>query len=232
MELIFPPQCILCRGGSPLPICLTCQSTFQYVKPPYCQCCGTPRTGSDGDPLCADCRNNPPSYDLIRSACIYGGTAKKAITAYKFHGRRKLSSIFSGLLVDMLRRESIEKDVDLICAVPLHRDREKVRGYNQAALLSDIISRETGIRNEATLLIRTRRTDTMNRLKRGARFRNMENAFSVTDNNLVRGKKVLMVDDIITTGATLHECAKTLKDAGALRVYGATIARTLSKAGD
>jgi competence protein ComFC len=232
LELIFPSRCAICRESSPLPLCSSCQDTFEFVKPPFCLCCGIPRLSVHEESLCANCRDNPPSFDMIRSACIYGGTVKKAIAAYKFQGLKRLSAPFAILMTNLLESECILKEAELMVPVPLHRSREKERGYNQSGLLADLVSSKTGIRVQKRLLIRTRRTETMNRLKRGERFCNLEHAFSVQRNGLIEGKKVLVIDDIITTGATLHECARTLKEAGARQVFGVTIARTLSKSGE
>jgi ComF family protein len=222
-DLLFPPRCEVCGLLQEPVICQGCHEQFQRISLPYCAQCGLPF-----DPLaqaashCVECRENPPSFDAARAAGIYDGPLRQAIHVYKYEMVRCLG----GPLGDFLEN-SIELPfpLDVLCPVPLHPSRERMRGFNQSLLLAEPLARAHHIPLEPHLLRRTQNTTPQMSLPHEQRRANVKGAF-VTDENVAQ-RVVGVVDDVFTTGSTLRECSRVLKRAGAQRVLVITLARTV-----
>ncbi|HEY6292186.1 MAG TPA: phosphoribosyltransferase family protein [Terriglobia bacterium] len=185
--------------------------------------------------LCADCRRGQPHFDLARSYGIYTGKLRAAILQVKFHGRERLGTMLGRLLMEPWRTLEAASPLArpvLIMPVPLHRSRQRERGYNQAGLLAEGFLRAARARNGAAgvdlagrCLTRKRSTAPQSGLSLAARSENVRDVFEVAAAERFRGRDVVLVDDVMTTGATASACAAALKRAGAQRVIVLTLAR-------
>ncbi|HEX5280824.1 MAG TPA: ComF family protein [Micropepsaceae bacterium] len=231
LDTFFPPLCMSCRKrvAEPHALCPSCWSAIAFIAGAVCSKCGTPfETDPGGETLCGPCHANPHSFDRARSLFKYDDASRGLILGLK-HGDR-LDHVPG--LTRWLGRTGAEllNNADLIVPVPLHRMRLWKRRYNQAALLAEQLSRWSGKPHVPLLIQRTRPTPSQGEMTSAkARRRNVLGAFKVPPRfrTGVQGKKVLLVDDVFTTGATLDACARALKRAGAARVEVLTLARVV-----
>jgi len=191
----------------------------QYVKPPLCPLCGRPHPTAT---LCASCRRQPLQIDGIRSVALFEGALRKAIHAFKYSYVRELAGPLGDLLIGFW--EMWDGHADIIVPVPLHRRRQRERGYNQAGLLARRLGLATGVSVWDDVLERKRHTISQTGLGGQARRENVRGAFACLDSS-VQDKRVLLIDDVCTTGATLEACSTVLKEAGARTVWALTVAR-------
>ena len=228
LDLVFPPLCPVCRAllsaGRRDPLCGACWQAMERIGPPWCRCCGIP-LGIEG--LCGPCRRRRPHFAYARAAARYGGLVREAIHALKFGGRRGLANPLGDLVAGLGLSALPGAAPDLLVPVPLHRRRERERGYNQALLLSRCLERAWGIPVVADVLVRRGATAPQTDLDAPARRRNVRGAFAVTNPEPILGRHVVLVDDVLTTGATAGECARSLARAGASVVGVLTVARTV-----
>lgn len=221
LDLLFPSFCVGCgEDGSCL--CKSCQSELPVLQHPLCPRCGLPQPQAV---LCRACAGWQADIDGIRAPYQFEGTIRKAVHDLKYHNIRALAVPLAGLLSEYLRTEPIETDV--IMPVPLHPRRLRERGYNQSALLARELGRLTGTALEEAALVRGKyllpqaRTGSVEE-----RRSNVAGAFSLA-RQVVQDKRVLLIDDVSTSGATLNECASVLKAGGARAVWGLTLAREI-----
>ncbi len=202
LNLVFPPRCEVCRKGSEGALCSECFEQIKFMKP----------------------------HLGIHSVSVYEGILRTAIHRFKFKKRRTLAEPLGILLVKYLgRTPTLEiKEIDVIIPVPLHIKRERQRGFNQAELLARVISRYHE-RPVVSALERTKNTKAQFDLPREERFKNIIGAFKVSHIKSVYNKRVLLLDDIYTTGATIAECSKALRIAGARRVEVITLSRAVDQ---
>ena len=226
LNAVLPPQCLACNASvdSPGNLCAACFSTFTFITPPYCDCCGVPlETPVVDDVLCGACLKDPPDFAHARAVFLYADTSKHLILKLK-HGDRTDAAVSlarwmqsaGGPLIDVC---------DLIVPVPLHRWRLVSRMYNQAALLANALGKATGKPAVPDALVRVKATPVQGGLDRIARRRNVARAFAAKNSKTVEGKRVLLIDDVLTTGATASACAQTLLGAGAASVNVLVVAR-------
>jgi ComF family protein len=212
--LLFGGSCFLCRGAASAVLCAACERELPRLAPPLCPRCALPSPRGE---TCGRCLADPPHYDATVAALEYAFPADALVHSLKFRGELALAPLLGGFL-----SERITSGVDFIIPVPLSRQRLKERGYNQAVE----IARHLG---HGKLLVsaceRSRDTAPQLDLPFEERQRNVRGAFACTGN--VKGFSIAVVDDVMTTGATLDEMAKTLKRAGAARVVNWVVARTL-----
>ena len=213
MNLIFPPKCIFCNkimdDLADLHICQECYKKVIFL--------GDNLLGIAGQDTAKGC-------DAAVSVCRYAGIVKDSLIKFKFYNKPGYYRTFARLLTKYIFKVTNSIKFDMIISVPLHKSRETERGYNQALLISKALSRETGIRECSRLLVRTRNTDAQSLLDRKNRLWNVKDAFSVKNAELIEGKNILLIDDILTTGTTVNECGRILKKAGANTVLAAVIA--------
>jgi ComF family protein len=218
LNLLLPITCVQCHaqvqerrwGGA----CPKCWSSLVRLEPPFCLKCGEPAPAIEG--LCGLCLKGEHLFDFARSALLFTGTLREIIHHLKYADRVSLANPLGDIMKDCLEREAFTGD--LVIPVPLHRSRERRRGFNQAELLAKRLRRPMSTR----LLRRRKNTASQTGLTRNERKRNLSGAFEVLGN--VSGS-VILVDDVYTTGSTMNEIAKTLKRAGAERVEVLTAAR-------
>lgn len=221
LELLYPvrSQCILCKrslaGAGLCPQCIQ----DMHVKGTGCDCCG--RQGPA--PLCGECHRCPPSYKLARAVGLYQGQLRQIVHQLKYRREQSLAVPMGQLLARVVQQEPAYDQLDLIIPIPLHRSRQWQRGFNQARLLA----RETGRHLALPVieeLIRVKATTPQTGLLREQRLTNVQGAFAVHDPRKVQGKRILLVDDVLTTGATVEAAASKLLQAGALAVAVVTLA--------
>lgn len=217
-------------------MCAGCAMDFAPIAPPMCPVCGVMfQAGTGESHLCGACLKQGRAYDKARAAGTYAGALMAAVHALKYRGKIQLADPLGRLLFSTFTAHWPPGSVDLVVPVPLHAGKLRSRGFNQSALLIRDWSRrrritemrDGGVSINQTCLVRERRTWSQTGLDKKARVNNVKNAFFVRSPREIRGKRVLIVDDVYTTGATLAECANVLKKAGALRVDVLTLARTI-----
>lgn len=228
LDKLLPPRCLACREAVDVPgrLCPACWQEVNFIAPPYCVTCGFPFDFDAGEgALCGDCASDPGGFDRARAALTYDGMARKLILGFKHGDRTHAAPAFASWMVRA--GADLVDEAELLVPVPLHRWRLFARRYNQAALLALAVGRLTGLRVAPDVLVRTRPTPSQAGRNRRQRFENVRAAFAVRSRRRagLEGRHVLLVDDVLTTGATVGACAKTLKRAGAVRVDVVTLAR-------
>jgi len=230
LDLIWPASCKVC--GNPLEhdrhacVCRKCWSKIIPIVPPVCAVCGKPVALENV--ICRICRETPPEFSLARAAGIYEGVLKEIIHLFKFKGRRWLNRHLGKLLADaVINDRKIIEGVSGIVPVPLFRKRKRERTYNQSMLLAKELKRYFDLPVLKDVLIRMRPTVSQSDLTRRERFRNVKGAFACVKPEKIEKQCILLVDDVLTTGATASECANVLRRSGAGEVRVFTVATTL-----
>lgn len=229
LDLLLPPLCLSCRkpvaeqGG----LCAECWGAIHFLSEPCCPRCGEPFAGEAGEEvLCGACLTQPPAFDRARAAFRYDDASKGLVLSFKHADRPGLARFFAPWMARAAG--PLLAEAELIVPVPLHRWRLLHRRYNQAALLALALARRSGVPCMPDLLRRARRTPPQGTLSREARARNVKGAIGLGKAvDSVTEKRILLVDDVLTTGATLGECVRVLRDAGAARVDVVTLARVV-----
>jgi len=228
VSLLYPATCTICgkslRAGKYL--CDLCDMKVPRIVAPFCRRCSEPFEGSiTGAFTCANCAHRTIYFDAAVAAYRGRGIVREIIHEFKYARQMHLRHLVARWLRAALDDERV-RDVsfDLIVPVPLHPARQRERGFNQATLLAELLSADISLPSKP-VLERIRYTTTQTALDRSERMENLHNAFRLRKNANVRGLRVLLIDDVLTTGSTLSECARVLKRAGAISVHAATAAR-------
>jgi ComF family protein len=227
-SLLYPSVCTIC-GESVEPgeyLCSDCDDKVIRIVPPFCERCSEPFAGAITGPFeCANCAHRNLHFDAAVAAYRSRGIVRRIVLDFKYgrqvHLRHLVGHWLRAALDDARLRD---RHFDVIVPVPLHSGRERERGFNQAALLADLVSAEMSILAKP-MLERTRYTTTQTAFDRSERMENLRGAFRLRKGADVRGLRVLLIDDVLTTGSTVSECARVLKEAGASSVHAATAAR-------
>jgi competence protein ComFC len=228
ISLLYPATCPTCgknvRAGEYL--CNECETKIVRIVAPFCETCSEPFEGSISSAFtCANCAHRVIYFEAAVAAYRGRGIVREVIHEFKYGRQIHLRHLVARWLRAALDDERLRGiSFDLLVPVPLHPARQRERGFNQASLLAELLSAQTSIRAEP-LLERIRYTTTQTALDRSERMENLHNAFRLRKNANVRGLRVLLIDDVLTTGSTLSECARVLKHAGAISVHAATAAR-------
>ena len=233
-DLIAPPVCLRCHQplASHGELCSECWSTIRFIRPPVCDRLGLPLPFDIGGPaISAEAAADPPVFDRARSVAHHTGTMRELVHDLKFRDRDDVVDLLAGWLADAGR--DLLSDADLIVPVPLGRWRLFRRQFNQAALLAQALARRTGRTYDPLSLIRTRATASQVGLTRHQRETNVRGAFAVPAKRRARidGKSIVLVDDVMTTGATVTACTKALRNAGAGRIDVLTVAMVTGESG-
>ena len=230
-DLLYPRLCPVCGAPSDRPgrlICWTCfaRLPLHVIADGHCRRCGKIPAGAvSQDFLCDACRRVPPHFDQARTAATFRGSLRVLLHQFKYNGATWLAADLVDLLDGALQTYYDPSRIDLVLAVPLHVSRLRKRSYNQAALLARALARRRQLECRTGVIRRNWATPTQTRLGVRERLRNVHGAFGVVQSEWVRGRTVLMIDDVMTTGATLSEAARCLKAAGAWRVWALAVAR-------
>ncbi len=227
IEFLFPAACPLC--GEPVSmngeLCADCWTSFNWIGNPKCEKCGYPFPANldlGNHPKCPSCASGICVLDLIRSACVYDEASRTAMLPFKHSGRIKYAAFMARAMIWALRDADIKPDV--VIPVPLAYRRLFHRGYNQATLLARPIARAFGINLDLNSIYRKYRPD-IGHKNAAQRKENVHGVFDVLKPDKIRGRKILLVDDVMTTGATFAELYRVLKKAGAAEIYGVTFCR-------
>jgi ComF family protein len=235
LNFLYPPRCAACGVGLPIDttrrVCAPCLAAVEPLRPPLCLVCGAPLHTAAADERCGHCRSAPPAFDSARAITRYRSGADGSSTVAALLRRHKygLDQSLGRALAEYLdAAPALEAGAyDVVIPVPLHRTRLRWRGFNQAALLGVALARRLDCALDVATLARVRPTASQTARDRTERARNVRDAFAVRRPARVAGRRVLLVDDVMTTGATADECARVLRAAGARRIDVLTLARVL-----
>ena len=217
-DLVFPPRCAICGAGGPF-LCDSCESRLEKTVGSRCPVCWRPLAGSH----CEKCATQRPAFDGLRSVYLFNRGARELVLALKYRHESAVAEPMAGLLARFLIDNPLS--VDLIVPVPLSKRRERMRGYNQSALLARGLSRQLGITVQEKALFRRRNTASQASTSSAEERRaNVRDAFAGKP-DLLNGRRVLLIDDVATTGATLDACARAALDSGVASVWALTFAR-------
>lgn len=226
--LVYPPACVICAATveSNEYLCDACDDKIIRIVPPFCARCSEPFDGAiDHEFRCANCEHREIYFEAAVAAYRSRGIVRKILLDFKYGKQIHLRHLVGQWLCAATKDARLRAQTfDIIVPVPLHPARERQRGFNQAQLLVEILSAHMSIL-QTSILQRVRFTTTQTAFDRAERMENLRNAFRLRRGANVQGLRVLLVDDVLTTGSTLNECARVLKNAGALSIFAATAAR-------
>jgi ComF family protein len=229
LDLVYPRSCAGCGGAikdEAGHICWDCLAEMKVIGEPFCTICGDPIHGKvEHKYACAWCLDHRPHFDLARSVVRYRGVAQVVVQALKYAKMTCLTQDLVSLLSAGMRSYYLTERIDAVTFVPLHARRERERSYNQAKLLAKGLAEAFELPLLPKSLRRIKPTPTQTDLSASERRKNVNGAFTSEDGRWLKGRNLLLVDDVMTTGATVDECAKVLKKAGAARVCVITVAR-------
>lgn len=234
LDFVFPQNCISCDGnikeGEHF-LCAPCKGDIGFIQQPHCFHCGVPADLSYAYPheefVCGDCRKTPFKFDIARSLGFYDTVLRTTIHHFKY---RKQVGVLREM--DLLLEKYFQENPDFgqnftVSPIPLHFNKMKERGFDQAFLIARQVARVLKLPLEGGLLRRVKATSPQATMTRAERARNIKGAFEINRPELVKGKNILLVDDVFTTGATVNEAAKILKKKGAGKVYVFTLGRVV-----
>lgn len=227
LDLLLPPVCPLCRMGpvaSGTLLCSSCAQGITLLDSPCCPSCSLPYPAEvTPDHLCEECLRDPPAFERALAVGLFDGVLREAIHRFKFRGAIGLDRVLASLIHSQYISELQSFGAHLLVPVPLHSSRLKQRCYNQSLLLSRRLGKVLGIAVASRALRRTRETGEQQGLSGKERRANLRGAFEAT--RIVEGRRVVLLDDVMTTGATVRECSRVLKRAGAEQVFVVALAR-------
>lgn len=219
IRLLYPPRCPLCGKilAGEGKRCGSCRKKLADIREPLCKKCGKPMTDERTE-YCYDCSRNAHVYDRGRGLYLYKGDLKQSLYRFKYGNKREYAAFYGEELATHLGGFLRECQPDALIPIPLHRSKQRQRGFNQAELVAREVGRLCSIPVRTDVLLRTRRTAPQKKLNDQERKNNVKKAFKISQ-NIVKLKSVVLVDDIYTTGATMDEAAGVLKAAGVWRVF-------------
>ncbi|MCL1785645.1 MAG: ComF family protein [Alphaproteobacteria bacterium] len=239
LDFLFPPSCPVCKtvGTEDGVLCAKCWAEFNWISDPKCFVCGYPFPANidlGSRPLCPTCASGKNVVDFMRSSCVYDDASKGVMLPFKHAAALKYRNLMARAMINSLRdlspkAQCAKGDVppfDLIMPVPLSYRRLFKRGYNQAALLARPIAKHFAVPMDVDSVRRAHRKD-MGHKNAKERRANIRGVFKVRRPDEIKGKTILLVDDVMTTGATFYELRRVLKRAGAKRVYGVVFCRVV-----
>jgi len=235
LNLIFPDRCLLCDAPvsrlSDSSVCGSCWDSAVNLRlqPPCCPSCGLPFQMPAQEPghLCGGCSVQTPPFSGSRSFGYYAAQLSRLVQAFKFEGRRDLARPLAALLASAYLEAWHREDFELAVPVPLHPRRRRERGFNQSKLLAAALQEQLMLPYSEAPLCRTRDTPPQVGLPDAERYRNLRSAFRCDRSGMVRGRRILLIDDVMTTGATVSSATEALLDAGARSVSVLTVARAV-----
>lgn len=220
-DIFYPRRCPVCQKilkDQKRMIFPQCETMLHPIGHPRCFKCGKPVEKGE---FCRDCQKRKHMFEQGRGIFVYDSSMRRSVTRYKYYGCREYGDFYAKAMYRYAKMELREWKPDLIVPVPVHRSKERMRGFNQAAYLAERISRYTGIPADMGLVQKNIKTKSQKKLNALQRRKNLEKAFCVTGD--VRGKDILVIDDVYTTGSTIDAMASCLKKKGAENVYFLTV---------
>ncbi len=240
-DLVYPPNCLICKKFLPRHesdtfrnftivkptevLCLSCLNKIDYNRPPFCPKCSRHLGKNFEHPRCQDCSTSNPHFDFAWAACLYHDPLRHLIHKFKYHQKTLLSPLFSKLIISFIREYNLDiEQFDIITPIPLFPSRLRERGYNQSQLLAQTIAQTFNINLSLNNLIRVQNTKNQTLLSKKERWTNIHKAFRIKNLKQFSEKSILLIDDLLTTGATASEAARTIKSAGVKTVGVLTLA--------
>ena len=223
LDLIYPPCCLVCNVDSDDYLCAKCLESIEIITQPVCRRCGLPTE----DYTCLECKERDWFFAMARSAAAYDGALRDALHIFKYTPQPALADPLAQLMVRCLRDTRMMGRFDLVVPIPIHSSRMLERGFNQA---EELARRFCGCINapmNAKVLYKQKKTKHQANLPREQRLINLNGTFVVRNADTIKGKRILLVDDVMTTGSTLNEASRVLISAGAREVFAYTLARSL-----
>ena len=229
LNLLFPAKCIICdnhiqKSG----VCNECWGKFTFITKPYCAICSHPFAyENDEDMVCGHCLMHKPAYDKAISILKYDDFCKKLVHRFKYQDQLHILDYLTSLMMNM--GKGVIEQADIIIPVSMHKYKLLKRGYNQAALLAMNIAKKSNITYLPELMHRTKNIQSQADLTKKQRAQNIKNSFALNPKlkNKISGKRILLIDDVITTGATIAECCKVIKSAKPSKILVLTLAKRI-----
>jgi ComF family protein len=228
LTLLYPPHCAICAADLTAGeyLCDTCKTKAGRIRPPFCRKCSQPFDGAiDSEFSCANCGQRHTHFECAVSCYRSRGIVRELLHRFKYQREFHLRHPLAEWMIEALEDLRIAAHrIDFIVPVPLHPTRQRERHFNQAKVMAEMLCKRSGV-PLLDCLKRIRKTTTQTRFDRAERMENLRNAFQMRNNKDVQGRQLVLVDDVFTTGSTVDECARVLKNAGAGSVRVVTIAR-------
>lgn len=221
LDIFYPRCCPVCQKilkDQRRMICPECEKKLRPIGHPRCYKCGKPI--EEGE-YCKDCQKHTHIFDQGRGIFVYDGIMRRSVTRYKYYGCREYGDLYAKAMYRYAWKNLNQWKPDLIVPVPIHKSKERLRGFNQAAYLADRLGCYTGIPVDTDLVQKVVKTKSQKKLNAMQRRKNLEKAFLVTKN--IRGKDILVIDDVYTTGSTIDAMAGCLRKRGAKNIYFLTV---------
>ncbi len=232
IDFLFPKTCVYCMKfilseGTSNYLCEECYQKIKFIESPICQICGLPV--KPHKIYCDRCTKGKQKiyYNVLRGILLFEEPIKECIHKLKYKGKDYIGKFLSEFFIQYLQNNSYLLDIDLIVPVPIHWTRKIQRGFNQSELLSEPVAKKFKIKYDNRNLFRRKRTKPQVKLNKEERLINISEAFAVRDPDFFSGKSVLIIDDVSTTGETINQCAKVLRQSGAKNIFGLTLARDI-----
>lgn len=221
MEILYPQTCCFCGKVSREKVCHECVSKIEYIKEPRCKRCGKPVRYADQE-FCEDCKRKKFHYEQGKNVWLHKGPVRWSIYQFKYHNRRIFGEFYAEEMYRLYGQKLKEWKIDVIIPIPLHKKRRRRRGYNQAEIIARNLGKLAQIPVESQALARIRNTTAQKELSDKERKANLQHAFQVTK-YWKKVRRVLLIDDIYTTGSTIDEVAKVLRENGAEKIWFFTV---------
>jgi ComF family protein len=227
LDLVFPPACLLCDAQVLVAhsLCADCWGKMTFISDPLCSVCGVPfPVALEDENICHICLQNKPIFTMARAVVRFDDATAQLIHNFKYYDRPDYAVLMASLMSKY--HDAQLYNAALITPVPMHSKRLRERQYNQAGLLAKHIARKIGVRFVPDLLIKTKHTPSQSGLTAEARKENIKDAFVMNPKFKLRNQSIILVDDVITTGATMNECARVLASNGNNQTIALAFART------
>ena len=227
MDIFFPRRCPLCNEiviPKDKKACISCVENLPFIQEPRCKRCSKPVVVQEQE-YCYDCEKSVHHYEKGYGVFLYEGTIKKSLMDYKFRGMKQYASFYTEQIIKDIGEKLRRLNCDLLIPVPLHKRKKRIRGFNQAQLLAKGLEQYLNIPVVENVLVRTKYTTPQKKLNDKERLYNLIEAFAVSKDNVsqIIDNKILIVDDIYTTGSTIEACSNVLLKAGARSIYFVTV---------
>lgn len=223
LDLIYPPHCVVCRTAGEGYLCGKCREKITLIEGPVCRKCGAPCEAY----VCEECRDREYAFECARSAGIFEDVLRDAIHALKYSNHVVLADPLAEIMAEVFPSTGLVGMVDVVVPIPIHRSRMIDRGFNQSEELAVRLGKRIGLPVESAVLLKMKKTKHQVELPFDLRATNIGGSFAVDRAQSIRRKKVLLIDDVYTTGSTLNEAARVLLDSGASAVRAYTLAKSL-----